>query len=265
MKKYFTDIKIHIYFIFNLVPICIIQGQNENFFEKQVFIFHSVDTLNYRFMRPTNSDTTKKYPLVLFLHGSGERGNDNAKQLKNGALNFASSLNRTKFPCYVVVPQCAFGKQWVDVDWRLPSHIQPKKSSIYLERTIFLLDSLINKLNIDTNRIYITGLSMGGFGVWDAISRWQWKFAAAVPVCGGGDTAKASIVKDIPIWAFHGDIDKVVMVSRSRDMIALIKKAGGSPKYTEYLNTGHNAWTETYSNTEMLEWLFFQSKMNRKK
>ena len=106
---------------------------------------------------------------------------------------------------------------------------------------------------------------MGGFGTWDAISRWPWKFAAAVPVCGGGDTAKAEIIKNIPIWAFHGDKDKVVMTSRSRDMIAAIKKAGGNPKYTEYPNTGHNAWTATYSNPEFFQWLFTQTKSNRKK
>jgi len=106
---------------------------------------------------------------------------------------------------------------------------------------------------------------MGGFGTWDAISRWTSLFAAAVPVCGGGDTAKASSIKDIPLWAFHGDKDKVVLTSRSRDMIAALKKHGGNPSYTEYLNTGHNAWTATYSNPELFKWLFAQSKSKKKK
>ena len=239
-------------------------SQNESFFEKNVFIPEAGDTLNYRLMRPMNFDSTKKYPVVLFLHGAGERGNDNKMQLVNGALNFASPLNRKQFPCYVLVPQCANKFRWVEVDWKLPSHVQPDIPSVYLKRTMLLLDSLVKKLNIDTNKIYITGLSMGGFGIWDAISRWPNKFAAAVPVCGGGDTAKASTIKDIPIWAFHGSNDKVVMTSRSRDMIDAIKKAGGNPKYTEYLETGHDAWKKAYIDQKMFFWLFSQSKANRK-
>jgi predicted peptidase len=242
-----------------------ISAQNESDFEKNIFISGTSDTLQYRLLKPVSMDTSKKYPIVLFLHGAGERGNDNAIQLKNGAINFASSLNRKLFPCYLVAPQCANGYRWVEVDWKLPSHIQPEKPSVYMSRTMMLLDSLTKVLNIDTSRIYITGLSMGGFGTWDAISRWPDKFAAAVPVCGGGDTAKAELIKNIPIWAFHGGADKVVMTSRSRDMIAAIKKAGGDPKYTEYPNTGHNAWTSTYGNIEMLQWLFSQSLTNRKK
>ena len=140
----------------------------------------------------------------------------------------------------------------------------PKQPSVYLARTMFLIDSLVKNLNIDKNRIYITGLSMGGFGVWDAISRWPDKFAAAVPVCGGGDTAKAAMIKDIPIWTFHGDKDNLVMTSRSRDMIAAIKKAGGNPKYTEYTATGHNAWDKAYSEKDMYLWLFSQTKLKRK-
>lgn len=242
-----------------------VSSQNESDFEKKLFISGTSDTLPYRLLKPSAMDTSKKYPIVLFLHGAGERGNDNSSQLKNGAMNFASSLNKKIFPCYVIAPQCANGYRWVEVDWKLPSHVQPEKPSVYLSRTMLLLDSLSKVLNIDTSRIYITGLSMGGFGTWDAISRWPEKFAAAVPVCGGGDTSKAELIKNIPIWAFHGGADKVVMTSRSRDMIAAIKKEGGDPKYTEYPNTGHNAWTNTYGNIEMLQWLFSQSLTNRKK
>jgi predicted peptidase len=248
-----------------LFPFCNIKGQGDSVFEKHTFKTSAGDTLLYRLMRPMKIDATKKYAVVLFLHGAGERGNDNSKQLVNGAMSFASSLNRKLFPCYVIAPQCALKYRWVEVDWKLPSHVQPEKPSLYLQRTLLLLDSLTKFLNIDTNRIYITGLSMGGFGTWDAISRRPYMFAAAVPVCGGGDTAKASVIKNIPIWAFHGDNDKVVMTSRSHDMIAAIKKAGGDPKYTEYSNTGHNAWVKAYADMNMFTWLFSQSKANRKK
>lgn len=241
-----------------------VRGQNDSLFEKHIFVSGLKDTLPYRLMRPKANDASENYPLVLFLHGAGERGNDNNKQLVNGAKNFAIDSIRKKYPCYMLVPQCANNYRWVETDWKLPSHIMPGKPSRYLNATMILLDSLIKNLNIDTNRIYITGLSMGGFGTWDAISRWPEKFAAAVPVCGGGDTAKASVIKNIPVWAFHGDKDNVVMVSRSRNMINKIKKAGGDPKYTEYQGVGHNAWSATYANPAVIEWMFAQNKKSRK-
>ncbi len=256
---------------FLLIPLLVVMliacktiAQDEKLFEKNIFLTKQGDTLLYRLLRPAKSDASVKYPLVLFLHGAGERGRDNTSQLKNGVLNFASAQNREKYPCYVIAPQCPIGYRWVEVDWKLPSHVQPKEPSVYLARTMLLLDSLIKKLNIDPNRIYITGLSMGGFGVWDAISRWPDKFAAAVPVCGGGDTAKAAVIKNIPVWAFHGDNDKLVMPSRSRDMIAKIKKAGGNPKFTEYPATGHNAWDKAYYEKEMFQWLFSQTNANKR-
>lgn len=239
------------------------KAQNEKAFEKYLFISESADTLPYRLMRPIVNDSEKKYPLILFLHGAGERGRNNTSQLGNSVLSWSSDSFRIINPCYVLCPQCAPGYRWVEVDWKLPGHVQPEKPSAYLSRTMLLLDSLAKNLNIDTCRIYITGLSMGGFGTWDAISRWHSGFAAAVPVCGGGDTAKAALIKDIPVWAFHGSDDKVVMTSRSRDMINAIRKAGGNPEYTEYPGTGHNAWDKTYSNPEMFRWLFSQSKAKR--
>ncbi len=238
-------------------------GQSDSLFEKNIFVSKKNDTLPYRLMRPQVSDTSKKVPLVIFLHGAGERGNDNNMQLVNGVKKFAMNFNRGKYPCYMLVPQCAKGYRWVETDWKLSSHVMPDKPSEYLSRTMLLVDSLIKYLNIDTNRIYITGLSMGGFGTWDAISRWPGKFAAAVPVCGGGDTAKASTIKDISVWAFHGDIDKVVMVSRTRNMINAIKKVGGSPKYTEFAGVGHNCWNSAYSDPAMFEWMFAQNKKTK--
>lgn len=253
--------------IFTLAGILAVLGgnsQNDSLFEKHVFFINQNDSIPYRFMRPQTPDTLTNYPLVLFLHGAGERGTDNNMQLVNGAKNFASDSNRSKYPCYMLVPQCANGYRWCETDWKLPSHTMPESPSVYLSRTMILLDSLIKTLNIDTNRIYITGLSMGGFGTWDAICRWPGRFAAAVPVCGGGDTAKALLIKNIPVWDFHGDADKVVMVSRSRNMISALKKAGGNPKYTEYKGVAHNCWSGTYSDPAMIEWMFSQNKKNQK-
>jgi predicted peptidase len=263
LKKYFLLISLVVIPLLTVFLVGKIPAQNESPFEKKIFIPKTGDTLLYRLLRPVKSDSSIKYPLVIFLHGAGEREKDNTSQLKRGVMNFATDVNRKMYPCYIVAPQCPPDYRWVEVDWKLPSHIMPKQPSVYLARTMILVDSLVKNLNIDKNRIYITGLSMGGFGVWDAISRWPDKFAAAVPVCGGGDTAKATMIKNIPIWAFHGDKDNLVMTSRSRNMIAAIKKAGGNPKYTEYPATGHNAWDKAYSEKDMYLWLFTQTNANR--
>lgn len=247
-----------------MLNVPVVFGQDDSLFEKHIFISGKKDSLPYRFMRPQLTDTSMKFPLVIFLHGAGERGNDNNMQLVNGAKNFATDTNRKKYPCYMLVPQCAKGFRWVETDWKLPSHVMPETPSVYLSRTMLLADSLIKNLNIDTNRIYITGLSMGGFGSWDAISRWPERFAAAVPLCGGGDTAKAAVMKDVSVWAFHGDNDKVVTVTRSRNMINGIKKAGGNPKYTEYPGMGHNCWNAAYTDPATIEWMFSQNRKNKK-
>ena len=126
--------------------------------------------------------------------------------------------------------------------------------------SLALIANLEKALSVDSDRIYVTGLSMGGFGAWDALQRHPQRFAAAAPVCGGGDTALASKIARVPVWVFHGDRDNVVKTSRSRDMIAALKKAGGSPKYTEYPKTGHNAWTATYRNPKLYEWMFAQTR-----
>jgi len=149
---------------------------NKCTFEKEVYI-SGTDTLLYQIFKPIN--TTKKVPLVLFLHGSGERGNDNEKQLIHSIDKFTTKQFQTNNPCYIIAPQCPDNKQWVDVDWGLDAHTMPVEPTIQMKLTIELVKQLSKQLNIDTNRIYITGLSMGGFGVWDAISRNPEIFAAA--------------------------------------------------------------------------------------
>ena len=214
-------------------------------YEPRVYKNDRGETLNYRLMLPKNYAATgrEKYPLVLFLHGAGERGDENIKQLVHASKDFASDANRAKYPCFVVFPQCPDGKRWVEVDWTLDSHVQPEES-ISLKLTRELLTALQKEFRIDDNRLYATGLSMGGFGVWDMVTRTPDLFAAAAPVCAGADEATADRVTKLPIWAFHGDKDTVVKVERSRRMIAAIEKAGGKPLYTEYPGVGHDSWAK---------------------
>lgn len=218
------------------------------------------DTLPYRLMKPFKFDPAKKYPLVLFLHGAGERGTDNEITLKHFAPALSSPDAREKYPCFVLVPQCPKNKRWVEVDWSAKSHIQPIGMSKPMQLTLSLLKQIEKKFKIDEKRIYLTGLSMGGFGSWDLIARLPDKFAAVVPVCGGGDEQTAVKFRKIPVWAFHGALDKVVIPERSRNMIEALKKSGAQPKYTEYPEVGHDSWKKAYATAELWVWLFNQKK-----
>lgn len=229
-------------------------------FEKRQFADKDGATLFYRLLRPKDYDPRKKYPLVVFLHGAGERGNDNTIQLVHGMADFASDKLMAEYPAFVIAPQCPDGKQWVEVPWSADEHQMPKEPSQPLRQTLELLAALQNEFSIDADRLYITGLSMGGFGVWDTIQRHPDLFAAAAPVCGGGDATLAEQIKNVPVWAFHGDADGAVKVRRSRDMIAAMKAAGGEPKYTEYKGVGHDSWTATYKDPELYKWLFAQKR-----
>jgi predicted peptidase len=228
--------------------------------EKKTYTGADGKTLPYRLLKPLNYDPKEKYPLVVFLHGAGERGDDNDKQLLHGVPEFLTAENRKDYPCFLIAPQCPEGKKWVDVDWSAESEVQPKGPSESMRLTLALIDQMQKEYSIDPKRIYVTGLSMGGFGAWDIIARKPDLFAAAVPICGGGDETTASKIAKIPIWAFHGAKDPAVNVSRTRRMIAALKKAGGEPKYTEYPDEGHASWVPAYKDAAMMKWLFAQKK-----
>lgn len=219
------------------------------------------DTLNYRLLYP-DSDTMRKYPLVIFLHGSGERGNDNESQLKWGVMNFATDQAMSMYPAFVIAPQCPANQSWSKFSKNEKSNeLQlPPSPSKPMELVIQLIHQLIKKLPVDTNRIYITGLSLGGFGTFDAIERYPHLFAAAIPVCGGGDMSKAASIAHIPIWIFHGSEDPTVNPGFSFYMAAAITKAGGHPGLTIYPETGHFSWIAAYSDPLMMKWLFRQHK-----
>ncbi len=216
--------------------------------------------LPYRLLKPAGYDGEKSYPLVIFFHGAGERGTDNVKQLVHGMSDFASDDVMKAHPAFVIAPQCPTGDQWVDVPWSADSHTMPKSPTTPMRQSFELIDALRKEFSIDENRIYVTGLSMGGFGAWDAVQRRPKQFAAALPICGGGDAALAKSIAHVPIWVFHGDKDGAVKVSRSRDMVNALKKAKGQPRYTEYPGVGHNSWAATYANRKIYDWLFAQRR-----
>ncbi|MGB7324067.1 MAG: prolyl oligopeptidase family serine peptidase, partial [Rubripirellula sp.] len=220
--------------------------------------------LKYRLLKPAAYDPEKKYPLVLFLHGAGERGDDNKAQLKHGAKEFARADRREQFPAYVVFPQCPVGSRWVESPWDLASGRGEfaRTPSTPMKATLELVDHLIATESVDPDRVYVTGLSMGGQGTWFAAAAKPKRFAAMLEVCGGGDPSWAEDYAGIPVWGFHGQADKVVPIGRGREMIVALAQGGHHPelRFTEYPGVGHDSWTRTYSRDDVFEWLFSQSK-----
>jgi len=188
----------------------------------------------------------KEYPLILFLHGAGETGTDGEKQAKQGIGNAIRKLEKT-FPCIVVFPQSQKRTWQADSD--------------DAQRALEILANTQKEYKVDAKRIYLSGLSMGGYGTWSLAVKHPDRWAAIVPICGRGDPSMAEKIKDVPCWAFHGDKDTAVKVEGSRDMIEAIKKAGGMPKYTEYPGVGHNSWDAAYGTKELYDWLLGQ-KLN---
>ena len=226
----------------------------------EVFTDADGGTLPYRIYLPAGIPAERKLPLVLFFHGAGERGTNNVSQLVHGVMPLIRYGQNAKDPAILLVPQCPNGMQWVSVPWGDSRHTMPTQPSIPMRRALALLREKIRTLPVDPARVYVTGISMGGYGTWDAIQREPDLFAAAIPVCGGGDTACAPRIRHIPIWTFHGEKDGAVPVCRSRDMAEALKSCGGNVRYREYPGAGHGVWTPTYNDTEVLTWFFSQRK-----
>ena len=210
-------------------------GQHAQKLEKQITI-----TFDYLLTLPPdyNKDAKKLWPLILFLHGSGERGSDVEKVKVHGPPKIADKdPDSTVAKEFIVVsPQCPTGRGW-------------KTDSL-----IVLLDDVASKYRVDPDRVYLTGLSMGGFGTWDLASNYPDRFAAIAPMCGGGQPEMARRLRNLPIWVFHGDADPAVPVKRSDDMVEALKKIGADVKYTRYPGIGHDCWTESYSNPDLYTW-----------
>ena len=212
----------------------------------------------YRLLLPPSYDATQKYPLVLFFHGAGQRGDDNLNQLHN-AGSFLLPANRAKFPCFVIALQVPHGKQWVDMNWGKPSGVRPEQPSEVMKLALDILDSVSGEFSVDPSRLYLMGLSMGGYAVWDCVTRFPKRFAAGIAVCGGGDEKTVTAeVAQVPVWAFHSADDPTVPVIRSRHMVAAMIEAGGHPRYTEYQGLGHGSWGKAFAEPDLFPWLFAQ-------
>lgn len=196
--------------------------------------------LDYLLYLPKDYDTRESWPLLLFLHGAGERGNDLELVKNHGPPKLIATGK--EFPFIVVSPQCQKNRRWEPIE------------------LVALLDDLDGKYKVDADRIYVTGLSMGGSGTWRLAAYTPGRLAAIAPICGGGEKFLARQFAHLPVWAFHGAKDTVVPLERSQLMIDELKKRGGNPKLTIYPDAAHDSWTETYDNPNLYEWLLKQSR-----
>ena len=207
-------------------------------YQKEIFISSRGDTLQYRLLQPENMKKSEKYPLVLFLHGAGERGNDNERQLTHGGQMFLNPVNREKYPAFVLAPQCPETGYWAysaRPESFLPNKMPLNEPITPIFQTVKdLLDTYLAMPQVDKSRIYIVGLSMGGMGTFDMAVRFPEIFAAAVPICGTVNVARLKAAKSVKFRIFHGDADNVVTPEGSRAAYRTLKKAGADVEYIEF-------------------------------
>ena len=209
------------------------------------FSFNITFQMEYLLFLPESyaQSTNQKFPLILFLHGAGERGSDLDSVKRHGIPKIVET--NPDFPFIAVSPQCPEDSWWTSE----------------LHTINGLIEEVVEKYQVDTSRIYLTGLSMGGFGTWSLASMYPERFAAIAPVCGGGEVRQIlrSLV-EMPIWTFHGQKDDVIPFSRSEEIVTALKKHGSSIKFTIYPEAGHDSWTKTYDNPELYKWFLKHSR-----
>ncbi len=240
-------------------------AQDFSAFDKKLFSQGS-GVLPYRILLPKAFDADKKYPLILFLHGSGERGNDNEKQLTHGAELFIRDSIREQFPAIVVFPQCAEKSTWARIEvqgeWSNRTFTFFKKGQPTQE--MLLLEGLIKELmetyNIKKNQMLVGGLSMGGFGTFELVNRNPRMFSAAFPICGGANPKIAGRLTKTDWWVFHGGADDVVPPKYSTEMVEALKAKRAKVRYSLYPAVKHNSWDYTFKEPELLPWLFSKSR-----
>jgi predicted peptidase len=221
-------------------------GQSEQMFEKEITKKVSLKYLLY-LPKGYGEKKDQKWPLLLFLHGAGERGSDLNLVKKHGPPKLIDQGK--ELPFVVVSPQCPTSSWWPE----------------QVDALTALLDEIQSKYAVDADRVYLTGLSMGGFGTWTLACRYPERFAALAPICGGGDKYLVSRLKNVPVWVFHGAKDPVVPLQSSTDMVEALKRAGGNVQFTVYPEAQHDSWTETYNNPKLYEWFLSQRRNEEKK
>lgn len=231
-------------------------------YEHKTFTSSDGKNLNYRLLVPETEKPQKKYPLVLFMHGAGERGNDNEMQLFHGSQMFLNPVNREKYPAYVIFPQCPPEGFWAfdDIPSSFTEMDAPENMTPIMQTVKELLDSYLDNPSVDKSRVYIMGLSMGGMATYDLVSRYPDIFAAAIPICGAADTERLAATDGVKWRIYHGDADPTVPVECSRLAYKALKEADVKVEYIEFPGCGHNSWNPAFNQPDFMKWLFKQKK-----
>ena len=252
-------------YLFFLLFASVLLAQDYSLYQEETLVVGQ-DSLPFRILPPKDLQPDKKYPLILFLHGSGERGSDNKLQLTHGADLFLRDDIRNDFPAYVVFPQCREGTKWNNSVWEpgpearqytFPEEIEYNLYQNLLQSMLVLLESV---LPLDPGRMYVGGLSMGGMGTFEIVQRNPEKFAAAFAICGGANPLTANRLGGPAWWIFHGDSDKVVPSIHSEEMVEAMKNLGFEVRFTLYQGVNHDSWTQAFSEPDLLPWLFSHKK-----
>lgn len=253
-------------FLFVLLTTALSKAQGLDLYERRVFA-SSKGVLPYRMLLPENFNPDTKYPVVFFLHGSGERGIDNQKQLSHGADMFLRDSIRVRYPAVVIFPQCSAEDYWSNANIKKEDdgtrHFNFAKGGKPTQAMIMLLE-LIEKVReeayTDADRMYVAGLSMGGMGAFEAIRRAPKTFAAAFVICGGDNVRNVKKYRNIPLWIFHGAKDDIVPPEYSENIVEELRRLKRPVRYTLYQNANHNSWNSTFSEPSLMQWLFSQKK-----
>lgn len=241
-------------------------AQDLSLYQREMYAAQG-DSLPYRVLYPENFNPNVAYPLMLFLHGRGESGRDNEKQLTHGARLFLKDTLRANYPVIVVFPQCPADSYWANVDiqtdetgkrtFGFQKGGEPTKA---MRALLGLTETLTDKAYVDKDRIYVGGLSMGGMGTFELLRREPKLFAAAFAICGGDHVANVKKYRKVPLWIFHGAKDEVVPLSYSENIVQALRKKGARVNFTVYPDANHNSWDAAFAEPALLPWLFIHSK-----
>ncbi|GAC1440875.1 MAG: dienelactone hydrolase family protein [Sediminibacterium sp.] len=247
-----------------LLVIQQLSAQDLTLYKKKIFLSGN-DTLRYRILYPQRYKPGKAYPLIVFLHGSGERGRDNEAQLMHGGALFVKDVIRKNFPAIVIFPQCPSDSAWSYFERGSGNHrvVFSEENVPTPQRLVKrLMDSLLENHLVNSKRIYLGGLSLGGFGTYDLLLRYPGYFAAAFPICGASDVPMmVQHAKQVPLWIFHGALDNVVSPESDRELYKALMTSGAKDvTYTEYPQAGHNSWDSAFAERKLLPWLFSVKK-----
>lgn len=242
-------------------------AQDFSLYERTTFIAEG-DTLPYRILFPEKFDSSKKYPVLFFLHGRGESGDNNEDQLRNGGNLFLKPGLRARFPCIVIAPQCPADSYWSNV--KISTDTAGKRNFSFRKRgrptkamkmLLGLVDRILEKPFVDSTQIYAGGLSMGGMGTFELLRRKEALFAAAFAICGGDDPANVKKYDDVALWIFHGGKDDIVSPEFSEEIVRKLEKRKADVRFSFYPEANHNSWDPAFAEPDLLPWLFSNKRM----